>query len=127
MHVEPLGTEIDSDMDNAPPSLICDPKSPAHATAASTARPGQITAMISSTAPAPASRTWGALIDGPGGMGKTSLAVRAADAASPRKYCCRSWLQSSVFRLSSRLQFSREYLKDIRHRHRECSAWVSRW
>jgi hypothetical protein len=26
----------------------------------------------------PDSRTWGALIDGPGGMGKTSLAVRAA-------------------------------------------------
>lgn len=26
----------------------------------------------------PGSRTWGALIDGPGGMGKTSLAVRAA-------------------------------------------------
>ncbi|MFY9618918.1 MAG: DUF4062 domain-containing protein [Pyrinomonadaceae bacterium] len=30
----------------------------------------------------PASRTWGALIDGPGGMGKTSLAVRAAYDAS---------------------------------------------
>src|SRR5438309_2510774 len=26
----------------------------------------------------PESRTWGALIDGPGGQGKTSLAVRAA-------------------------------------------------
>jgi tetratricopeptide (TPR) repeat protein len=30
----------------------------------------------------PESRTWGALIDGPGGMGKTSLAVRAAYEAS---------------------------------------------
>lgn len=30
----------------------------------------------------PASRTWGAVIDGPGGMGKTSLAVRAAYDAS---------------------------------------------
>lgn len=31
----------------------------------------------------PDSRTWGALIDGPGGMGKTSLAVYAAYDASP--------------------------------------------
>lgn len=28
---------------------------------------------------APQARTWGALIDGPGGMGKTSLAIRAAE------------------------------------------------
>ena len=34
----------------------------------------------------PDSRTWGALIDGPGGMGKTSLAVRAAYAASPEVF-----------------------------------------
>jgi AAA ATPase domain/Tetratricopeptide repeat/SEFIR domain len=31
----------------------------------------------------PESRTWGALIDGPGGMGKTSLAVRAAYDVAP--------------------------------------------
>jgi len=31
----------------------------------------------------PENRGWGALIDGPGGMGKTSLAVRAAYGASP--------------------------------------------
>src|SRR5262249_9202249 len=34
----------------------------------------------------PESRTWGALIDGPGGMGKTSLAVRAAYDASPEQF-----------------------------------------
>ncbi|HEX7330421.1 MAG TPA: tetratricopeptide repeat protein [Pyrinomonadaceae bacterium] len=34
----------------------------------------------------PESRTWGALIDGPGGMGKTSLAVRAAYDASPEHF-----------------------------------------
>jgi tetratricopeptide (TPR) repeat protein len=34
----------------------------------------------------PESRTWGAIIDGPGGMGKTSLAVRAALDASPEVF-----------------------------------------
>ncbi|HXQ37029.1 MAG TPA: AAA family ATPase, partial [Anaerolineales bacterium] len=34
----------------------------------------------------PESRTWGALIDGPGGMGKTSLAVRAAYDAPPEAF-----------------------------------------
>jgi len=34
----------------------------------------------------PESRTWGALIDGPGGMGKTSLAVRAAYEALPEHF-----------------------------------------
>ncbi len=34
----------------------------------------------------PESRGWGALIDGPGGMGKTSLAVRAAYDASPAHF-----------------------------------------
>ena len=34
----------------------------------------------------PESRTWGALIDGPGGIGKTSLAVRAAYDAPPEAF-----------------------------------------
>jgi tetratricopeptide (TPR) repeat protein len=34
----------------------------------------------------PDSRTWGALIDGPGGMGKTSLAIRAAYDAPPEVF-----------------------------------------
>lgn len=34
----------------------------------------------------PEARTWGALIDGPGGMGKTSLAVRAAELVPPNRF-----------------------------------------
>lgn len=32
----------------------------------------------------PQTRTWGVLIDGPGGIGKTSLAIRAAEIATPQ-------------------------------------------
>ncbi len=35
---------------------------------------------------APGARTWGALIDGPGGMGKTSLAIRAAELTPPGQF-----------------------------------------
>lgn len=34
----------------------------------------------------PENRTWGALIDGPGGMGKTSLAIRAASDCTPEQF-----------------------------------------
>lgn len=34
----------------------------------------------------PDNRTWGALIDGPGGMGKTSLAIRAASDCTPEQF-----------------------------------------
>jgi len=34
----------------------------------------------------PKTRTWGVLIDGPGGMGKTSLAIRAAELASTAQF-----------------------------------------
>ncbi len=35
---------------------------------------------------APGARTWGALIDGPGGMGKTALAIRAAELTPPGQF-----------------------------------------
>ena len=35
---------------------------------------------------APEARTWGALIDGPGGMGKTSLAIRAAEMVPANRF-----------------------------------------
>jgi tetratricopeptide (TPR) repeat protein len=34
----------------------------------------------------PETRTWGALIDGPGGIGKTSLAIRAAELTPPDRF-----------------------------------------
>lgn len=40
--------------------------------------------MVIAKALLPQTRTWGVLIDGPGGMGKTSLAVRAAELAAPQ-------------------------------------------
>jgi len=44
---------------------------------------------------APRTRTWGVLIDGPGGMGKTSLAVRAAELAPAEQF-------QNIFFLSSK-------------------------
>ena len=42
--------------------------------------------QVISGALSPKARTWGALIDGPGGIGKTSLAIRAAQLAGPRDF-----------------------------------------
>jgi tetratricopeptide (TPR) repeat protein len=43
----------------------------------------------------PKTRTWGVLIDGPGGMGKTTLAIRAAELAPPGQF-------ENIFFLSSK-------------------------
>jgi tetratricopeptide (TPR) repeat protein len=43
----------------------------------------------------PKTRTWGVLIDGPGGIGKTTLAIRAAELAPPGQF-------QSIFFLSSK-------------------------
>jgi nucleoside phosphorylase/tetratricopeptide (TPR) repeat protein len=48
----------------------------------------------------PDSRTWGALIDGPGGIGKTALAVRAAYVAPVAHYPRKAFLSAKVRELT---------------------------
>lgn len=49
---------------------------------------------------APEARTWGALIDGPGGIGKTALAVRAADTAPDSNFDRKIFLSAKVRELT---------------------------
>lgn len=55
----------------------------------------------------PQTRTWGALIDGPGGIGKTSLAVRAAELAPPGQFDRILFLSSKQRRMTAEGQRER--------------------
>ncbi|MGB2773917.1 MAG: AAA family ATPase, partial [Anaerolineae bacterium] len=48
----------------------------------------------------PEARTWGALIDGPGGIGKTALAVRAGHLAPAQDFATRIFLSAKVRELT---------------------------
>lgn len=48
----------------------------------------------------PAARTWGALIDGPGGIGKTALAIRAGQLAPAADFDCKLFLSAKIRELT---------------------------
>jgi tetratricopeptide (TPR) repeat protein len=49
----------------------------------------------------PEARSWGVLIDGPGGIGKTALAIRAAQLAPPEHYPLKIFLSAKVRELTA--------------------------
>lgn len=56
--------------------------------------------LIIASALSPESRTWGALIDGPGGIGKTALAIRAANLASTELFDRKIFITAKVRELT---------------------------
>jgi tetratricopeptide (TPR) repeat protein len=56
---------------------------------------------IIASALSPDSRTWGALIDGPGGIGKTALAIRAAELASKELFERKIFITAKVRKLTA--------------------------
>ena len=57
---------------------------------------------IITTALSPESRTWGALIDGPGGIGKTALAIKAAHDAPAELFERKIFITAKVRELTRR-------------------------
>jgi len=55
---------------------------------------------IIAEAVSPEARTWGALIDGPGGIGKTALAIRAGHLAAAAHFECKIFLSAKVRELT---------------------------
>lgn len=49
----------------------------------------------------PEARTWGALIDGPGGIGKTALAIRAGHLAPDADFDCKLFLSAKIRELTA--------------------------
>lgn len=68
---------------------------------------------IIASAISPESRTWGALIDGPGGIGKTALSIKAAHNASDRLFERKIFITAKVRELTAEGEkFLRDFSRD---------------